>query len=416
MSFIRLLLIGIIGIFFSHAAKGQEVFKVNQQVENLPFQQVLNMKVPVTKLNNIDAEVIVLDFFGTWCGPCIKALPHLADLQNEFGKAMQIFLISNESEAKLQSFIDKRPGFQFPVVRDVDQMFTKKFAPPSYPYTVVLNKDRKIIGIGNAAEIDAATIKGWLNGEIQTTDEMVNQSTGNITSLLSSNRLVQLSQNFIYATKTDEPIDSLVKAIYDISFQQLVDSLASDEEKIAFWINLYNGFTHSILSKNPDAYKKRNQFFKAKQIGVAGNKLSLDFIEHGILRRSKVKWGLGYLNKWFPGKMEKQLRVDALDYRIHFALNCGAKSCPPIAFYNPENLNPQLEQAQLAYLQNEVSYNQDENKLYLPAIMSWFRGDFGGKKQMIALVKEKGIIKNELKPKIKFKKYDWTLYTDNFNQ
>jgi hypothetical protein len=149
---------------------------------------------------------------------------------------------------------------------------------------------------------------------------------------------------------------------------------------------------------------------------VAGKTFSLDKIEHGILRKSKIKWSLGYLNKLFPGNTEKQLRVSKLDYRLHFALNCGAKSCPPIAFYNPENLNAQLDIAAKAYLSAEALYTKESNILQLPALVSWFRRDFGGKKKIVALLKQKNIIDAAVQPEIKFKKYDWSLYLDNFKQ
>ena len=147
---------------------------------------------------------------------------------------------------------------------------------------------------------------------------------------------------------------------------------------------------------------------------VAGKIFSLDKIEHGILRRSKIKWSLGYFSKLFPNKTEKDLRVDKLDYRIHFALNCGAKSCPPIAFYNPENINTQLDVAATAYLTAEAEYDAATNVLKLPAILSWFRRDFGGKQKMVELLKSKQLLKSDVNPKIKFKKYDWTLYLNNY--
>ena len=147
---------------------------------------------------------------------------------------------------------------------------------------------------------------------------------------------------------------------------------------------------------------------------VAGKIFSLDKIEHGILRRSKIKWSLGYFSKLFPKKTEKNLRVDKLDYRIHFALNCGAKSCPPIAFYNPENINTQLDAAATAYLTAEAEYDAATNVLKLPAILSWFRRDFGGKQKMIELLKSKQLLNADVNPKIKFKKYDWTLYLNNY--
>jgi len=123
---------------------------------------------------------------------------------------------------------------------------------------------------------------------------------------------------------------------------------------------------------------------------------------------------MGYFKKLFPGKIEKQLRVDRLDYRLHFALNCGAKSCPPIAFYKPENINQQLDLATKAYLRGEAEYNEATNTVKLPTLMSWFRRDFGGKKKMIQLLRQLSIVPADKNPKIKFKDYDWTLYLQNY--
>ncbi|MEP7080623.1 MAG: DUF547 domain-containing protein, partial [Ginsengibacter sp.] len=194
----------------------------------------------------------------------------------------------------------------------------------------------------------------------------------------------------------------------------LATTLSNDDLRKAFWINLYNGFTQYFLKKDPGRYKSRGKFFKSKQINVAGTDWSLDQIEHDILRRSKIKWSLGYLNKIFVSKKIKKLRVDKLDYRIHFALNCGAKSCPPIAFYDPNHINQQLDVATRAYLTGEADYDSTNNKLELPAIMGWFRRDFKGKKNMLKLLKKLDIVPQDKFPRISFKKYDWNLYLNNY--
>ncbi|WP_461451672.1 DUF547 domain-containing protein [Mucilaginibacter sp.] len=225
---------------------------------------------------------------------------------------------------------------------------------------------------------------------------------------------IKLSQNFLYAAKTGDSttafMDTLKKADQDILAQQL----NSDSKKLAFWLNLYNGFTQVILKKNPDQYQTRNSFFSSKQIDVAGQQLSLDLIEHGILRHSKVKWSEGYLGKLFPSGFEKKFRVAKLDYRIHFALNCGAKSCPPIAFYEPEQIDKQLNVAVKTYLKGEVTYSKAANTVDVPALMGWFRHDFGGKKGMLEILINNKIIPEGTKPTIHFKKYDWSLYLDNY--
>lgn len=184
---------------------------------------------------------------------------------------------------------------------------------------------------------------------------------------------VQYSQQLLYAVRTDAPVDSLLSALSGLPFDVLVAALPTDKEKKAFWINCYNAFTQIMLRRHPEAYQSRTHFFGDKQIQIAGQRFSLDAIEHGILRRSRIKWGLGYLQKPFVGKTEKVLRVDTVDYRIHFALNCGAKSCPPIAYYTPEKLDQQLDLATKAYLSAEATYDTAGNTIHLPKIMSWFQ-------------------------------------------
>jgi len=226
--------------------------------------------------------------------------------------------------------------------------------------------------------------------------------------------LIQTSQKILLAAKRHEVTDSLTAILTNIPASDLENQLTDDNHKKAFWINLYNAYTQILLSKNPGMYQKRSSFFGGRQIAIAGQKLSLDDIEHGILRRSKVKWGEGYLNKLFPSGFEKKNRVDTVDYRIHFSLNCGAKSCPPIAFYRPEQLDKQLDVATKTYLKGESEYNSSENSIYLPTMMSWFRGDFGGKKKMKELLRKINVLTPEQDPVIKFKKYDWNLFLENY--
>ena len=220
---------------------------------------------------------------------------------------------------------------------------------------------------------------------------------------------IKLSQDILYAVKTDEPANSLMQQLSNAPVAELQAQLKTDAERKAFWLNVYNAYTQIGLSVDSNAYQHRNKFFSKKFIHIAGKNISLDDVEHGILRRSKWKYSLGYFNKPFKSEFEKQFRVDKLDYRIHFALNCGAKSCPPIAFYKPEQIDKQLELATKIYLKNEVLFNGKDLTVELPAILSWFRGDFGGKKGIIKLLRQQRLIPDNVKPGIKWKKYDWTL-------
>jgi hypothetical protein len=246
--------------------------------------------------------------------------------------------------------------------------------------------------------------------------EMVDEATEQVVKKNKEIDYIYMSQDFLYAARADGDAAPYIDSFANVNEKVLLAQLKTENDKKAFFINLYNAYTQYILKKSPGKYKKRNAFFKAKQINLAGNQISLDKIENGFLRRSKVKLGLGYIGKLFPGKLEKKFRVSKVDYRIHFTLNCGAASCPAIAYYKPEKLEEQLEDATSAYLKGEVEYKKEENKLYLPATMSWFRGDFGGKNKQIKLIKKLGIIPSDASPKIKYKSYNWDLYLKNYKK
>ncbi|MEC4004366.1 DUF547 domain-containing protein [Flavobacterium sp. SUN052] len=226
---------------------------------------------------------------------------------------------------------------------------------------------------------------------------------------------IKISQKFIESAKLEgDSTAYFIDVLANANETELLSQLQTDDLKKAFFINLYNAYTNYALKKNPEKYKSRNSFFKSKQFIIAGNKLSLDIIEHGFLRKSSIKWSLGKFKKIFPSKIEKKFRVEKVDYRIHFSLNCGAKSCPPIFFYDPKTLDKQLDIATKNYLTGDASYDKEKNELSLPVLMSWFRGDFGNKKGILKICSDLKIIPENVLPKLKYNKYDWSLYLENF--
>ncbi len=409
---------------FCNKAFAQQPYSTGDTVKDCSISLMLNKTEKTSQLSQLQSDITIIDFFGTWCKPCIKALPHLTSLKQQFGNKLSIVLISNEEQQSLINFLNNNTTINFPIIVDVGEAITQLFKPPAYPYSIVINKNRKILSISNASALTAKAIEGWLQSATVNMDtikaqptmtENLSSKTGNISTIkTTSNPLIKLSQQFMYAAKTGGNTTTLVLQLENLDYDRLVQQLPNDDAKKAFWINIYNGFTQYFLKQNNAVYKKRSHFFGAKQIHIANKKFSLDDIEHGILRRSKIKWSEGYLNKLFPSSTEKKLRVSQLDYRLHFALNCGAESCPPIAFYDDENIDAQLNIATKAYLTNEAVFEATNNTLKLPTLMSWFRHDFGGKKKMLTLVQQIGIVPASLKPSISFKKYSWKLYLDNY--
>ncbi len=219
----------------------------------------------------------------------------------------------------------------------------------------------------------------------------------------------QLLQNII----DKKPINKHVSILEKSTLNELVNQLKTDQQKIAFWVNIYNAFIQISLTENPKEYENRGTFFGKKRVKIAGEILSFDDIEHGIIRKSRMKISLGYLRKWFRPKWERKLRVKNIDWRIHFALNCGAKSCPPVAIYTSENLNKEFDFMTSEYLKEQTTYDAATKTATSVALMSWFRGDFSGKSGACKILKKYKIIPKESK-KLAFSSYNWTLLLGNF--
>ncbi len=224
----------------------------------------------------------------------------------------------------------------------------------------------------------------------------------------------KLSEELIEQLKADENITSIQKDLAAADAEDLEKALKTDNQKKAFWLNIYNGYIIASLKKDKDQFKDRGTFFTKKQVKIAGYTLSFDDIENGIIRKSQLKFGLGYVGKIFPGKFERQFRVKERDFRIHFALNCGAKSCPPVRVYKAKNVAQQLENSSKQYLTAQTKYNEKDNAVTTSTLMSWFRGDFGGKGGAKKILKDFKLIPEDSNPELKFGSYDWTVDINNF--
>ena len=220
------------------------------------------------------------------------------------------------------------------------------------------------------------------------------------------NSPIDFSQNMLLAIKSELPYKSYVDTLERMDLKKLEKKLISHNEKLSFWINTYNSLVQVRLMKHPSLFKDKKKFFETNDIIIGYQKLSLNDIENGIMRLKKE-----VTNKPFVSRF----KVGVLDNRIHFTLNCGATSCPAIAYYSPENLDTQLEEATSFYVSNSCSYNKETNEVLISELFSWFKEDFNGDKGVLELLKTYGLFPKTESPTIKFTPYDWGVKPANFN-
>ncbi|MEL6389660.1 MAG: DUF547 domain-containing protein [Bacteroidota bacterium] len=219
----------------------------------------------------------------------------------------------------------------------------------------------------------------------------------------------RLGQSFLEAALARSDTQPFLDSLSRIEHRILASTLISDSEKIVFWVNVYNGYVIHLLVEDPSRFSKKNKFYKKRWLTIAGHRISLDQIEHQILRGGQWKYGLGKVKSAFRPKWERQLRVTNIDPRIHFVLNCGAMSCPAVDILRQEGLENLLQRKMISYLQEHTIVDESDNVVITTPLMSWFRGDFGGRSGIKDLLKSIYIIPPDMNPKIKWESYDWTM-------
>jgi hypothetical protein len=152
-----------------------------------------------------------------------------------------------------------------------------------------------------------------------------------------------------------EFVDQLAAA----SPESAPDAFATDDDRKRYYLTAYNAL---VLYFAAEAYPSKHAlwsrlgFFKDKDIVLGGRKLTLEELEHGIIRKK------------------------FLDPRIHFALNCGAASCPPLKARAIADgaTETELEDATRTFINDpsNVRFDAKDGVLHLSKIFEWYEDDF----------------------------------------
>lgn len=153
---------------------------------------------------------------------------------------------------------------------------------------------------------------------------------------------------------------------YIASLEATDPGVLSRDEAFAFWVNLYNALTVEVVIDHYPVASIRDIAISPglfstgpwgkKLVTVTGRELSLDDIEHGILR------------------------PDFGDSRVHYAVNCASVGCPDLASrpYTGDELDAMLDRAARAYVNSPRGARVENGRLTASSIFKWYMKDFGG--------------------------------------
>ncbi len=183
------------------------------------------------------------------------------------------------------------------------------------------------------------------------------------------------------------------------AIQEVVDEIANEKvagmskkAQLAFYLNAYNAWIlHEALAKYPTKSVKDLlfTFFLGPRIKVAGEQMSFNHLEKDIIRA----------------------RFN--EPRVHFALNCASRSCPPLnqQAFRADQLDPQLEKLAVAFINSKkgVDYMPEKKTAALSAIFNWYKDDFKKAGGPLAFINQRHHPPLPDDTTISYQDYDWSL-------
>ena len=154
-----------------------------------------------------------------------------------------------------------------------------------------------------------------------------------------------------------------------------LDRLTARPARLAFWLNVYNALVlHGIVRLGVRTSVLRTwNFFGRVSYRVGGLVLSLDDIEHGVLR-GNARRKLPPLRPFAHGDPRLALVLAPPDPRYHCAITCGAASCPAVGVYRADAVDAQLDVAARGFVNQEVTLAGP--RVVCSRIFKWYRDDF----------------------------------------
>lgn len=308
----------ILLIFLAGNMYSQDTLKVGDKAPKINITDYI-LNTPKDK--NIGGKFIVLEFWATWCAPCLSAVPHLNELHDNFKNRKDLLFLSMtyEKPEKTKRTLEKIP-FKTVVVSDQTKLNEANFNVDEIPHTVLIDNKGIIRWIGIPTELNSSVIENFLNG--------TNISKGNLT-LPTEKKQEKVTEEQEPANSADATLEILKdsKAYYVFS----VINAAENDDVMAFealWKGKYidlNNNLKSIISKiikkpeyqisipNELVENKYNIFYK--------NSNKIEINEHSKVLKNNLLTSLNLTENVEVKKVEVyNLKVENTE-KLNFSLN-----------------------------------------------------------------------------------------------
>lgn len=143
----------------------QSRLNINDRLPELQIQDQLGIiNNPVTTTELYKKGMLIINFWATWCAPCIKEMQLMAELQKAQKARFQVICISHEKQKTVNAFLEKNPELKNSGLRIIsaDTLFSKMFFHQALPHNVWIDQRGVVKAITGDDEINEKNIRNFL--------------------------------------------------------------------------------------------------------------------------------------------------------------------------------------------------------------------------------------------------------------
>ena len=243
--------------------------KIGDKFPGLGLHEVVGHPVDSLDFKEVKGKYIILDFWATWCAPCLAGFPKMKTIQEQYGDKLAVVPVTYEAKEKIEQFFNKSDIGKLGLTSIVNDNTLKRYFPHrTIPHYVWIDDKGKVAAITESQYVTLENVEKWIKGVPvsfpvkQEAMEWLNDKEpvfrlGNVLTLDTVNHFVPLPDSslnyFSIITKGDIPgvIGSLIRDSSRVSY---TNTTAQSLFKLAFSdFNRAYLYTTKVIFENQDS-------------------------------------------------------------------------------------------------------------------------------------------------------------------